>query len=81
LPWENDRADLIWQAIRETDTAYRTWDAIRDARCDFYYVSVRRLAAKRALTGTCKEATTETAPNIFEFVPPDYVPKWAFVAK
>jgi len=34
-------------ALRETDHLYKIWDAVRDARCDYYYITVRRLALKR----------------------------------
>ena len=29
-------------ALQETDHLYQVWDAVRDARCDYYYVTVRR---------------------------------------
>lgn len=38
---------LISQAIEETDFLYRVWDAFRDARCEYYYVHVRRAALKK----------------------------------
>ena len=31
-------------ALAETERLYKVWDAVRDARSDFYYVSVRRQA-------------------------------------
>jgi hypothetical protein len=34
-------------ALQETDRLYQVWDAVRDARCDYYYVTVRRQALKR----------------------------------
>ena len=34
-------------ALQETDQLYQVWDAVRDARCDYYYVTVRRQALKR----------------------------------
>ena len=34
-------------ALQETDHLYQVWDAVRDARCDYYYVTVRRQALKR----------------------------------
>ncbi|HYH66152.1 MAG TPA: hypothetical protein VD866_15775, partial [Urbifossiella sp.] len=39
--WEADRADVIGVAVAETDRLYKVWDAVRDARCEFYYVTVR----------------------------------------
>ncbi len=44
---ERDRTHAITSVIRETDQLYQVWDAIRDARCDFYYVTVRRGALKK----------------------------------
>jgi hypothetical protein len=34
-------------ALQETDRLYQIWDHVRDARCDYYYVVVRRQALKR----------------------------------
>jgi hypothetical protein len=34
-------------ALQETDQLYQIWDMVRDARCDYYYVTVRRQALKR----------------------------------
>jgi hypothetical protein len=34
-------------ALQETDRLYQVWDTVRDARCDYYYVTVRRQALKR----------------------------------
>jgi hypothetical protein len=36
--------DEFIQAISETDRLYQVWDTVRDARCEFYYVTVRRQA-------------------------------------
>lgn len=68
---EADRADLIRVVARETDRLYQVWDAVRDARCDFYYVTVRRQALKklRDLTGPDAYAAAELPP---------YVPEWRF---
>ena len=35
------------QALEETDQLYKVWNNVRDARCDSYYVTVRRHALKR----------------------------------
>jgi len=32
------------EAVAEADRLYQTWDLVRDARCDYYYVTVRRQA-------------------------------------
>jgi hypothetical protein len=34
-------------ALQETERLYQIWDSVRDARCDYYYVVVRRQALKR----------------------------------
>jgi hypothetical protein len=34
-------------ALQETDQLYQIWDTVRDARCDYYYVTVRRQALKK----------------------------------
>jgi hypothetical protein len=34
-------------ALQETDRLYQVWDSVRDARCPYYYVTVRRQALKR----------------------------------
>ena len=44
---ERDRAQVIDAAVAEVDECYRVWDAIRDARAEFYYVTVRRQALMR----------------------------------
>lgn len=38
------REDAIRDAIIHTDQLYQVWDTIRDAKCDYYYVTVRRQA-------------------------------------
>ena len=72
--WESDRSDLLHAAMQETDRMYRQWDAIRDAQCDFYYVTVRRTALKklREAIGTDAFATGQMPP---------YVPDWRFASK
>lgn len=37
-------AEFIHDAISETDQLYQIWDLVRDCRCDYYYVTVRRQA-------------------------------------
>jgi hypothetical protein len=73
LLWESDRANVISEAIRETEKLYKMWDAMRDAKCEFHYVTVRRLALKKL-----KEMV---GPEIYLTgeVPP-YVPDWRFIA-
>ena len=71
--WEADRIDLFSIAIQETDRMYRQWDAIRDAQCDFYYVTVRRNALKRL-----KDSIGEDAFSTGHM--PHYVPAWRFAS-
>ena len=72
--WEADRADVIGVALTETDRLYRVWDAVRDARCEFYYVTVRRQALKRLREslGDAAYATTDLPPH---------VPAWRFLGR
>ena len=69
--WEADRADLIRTAVSETDRLYRVWDAVRDARCEFYYVTVRRQALQRL-----RDAIGPDAYAAGQL--PPYVPEWRF---
>jgi hypothetical protein len=71
LALETDRAEEIRSAIKETDRLYHVWDAVRDARCDYYYVTVRRQALKKLkeLIGEEAYAAGELPPN---------VPTWRF---
>jgi hypothetical protein len=69
--WESDRAEAIRAVVLETDRLYRVWDAVRDARCDFYYVTVRRQALKKL-----QELLGPDAYTAGEL--PPYVPEWRF---
>jgi hypothetical protein len=69
--WETDRGDVLQAAIQETDRLYRQWDAIRDAQCDFYYITVRRTALKK-LRDTIGAEAFSTGHM------PPYVPDWRF---
>ena len=73
MQWEADRADLIGEAVRETDRLYKLWDAMREAKGDFQYVTSRRLALKRL-----KDGIGEQMYNSGEL--PPYVPEWRFIA-
>ena len=42
-----DRERLHQEIVSEIDECYRVWDAIRDARCDSFYVTTRRMALKK----------------------------------
>lgn len=68
---ETDRASALRAVIWETDRLYQVWDAVRDARCEFYYVTVRRHALKKLkdLVGPDAYAAADLPPN---------VPTWRF---
>jgi len=53
-------------AILETDRLYQVWDTVRDARCDYYYVTVRRQALQllRDLIGPQAFYSGEMPPNV-----------------
>jgi hypothetical protein len=57
--------------LQETDQLYQIWDTVRDARCEYYYVTVRRQALKRL-----REALGDEA--YFSGRLPPHVPLWRF---
>lgn len=59
------------EALQESDRLYQVWDTIRDARCDYYYVTVRRQALKRLREMLGEEAYASGT------LPP-HVPVWRF---
>jgi hypothetical protein len=59
--------------LQETDHLYQIWDTLRDARCDYYYVTVRRQALKRLRDLVGEEA-------YYSGSLPPYVPLWRFQA-
>jgi hypothetical protein len=64
----------VWElqeAVQEADRLYQVWDLVRDARCDYYYVTVRRQALKRLRDLVGQEAYY--SGNL-----PPYVPLWRF---
>jgi hypothetical protein len=71
---EFDRADELCEVMRETDRLYQTWDAVRDARCEYLYVPARRQALKKLkeMIGDEAFARGELPPN---------VPVWRFQEK
>jgi hypothetical protein len=69
--WEADRSDVLQAAMQETDRLYQEWDAVRDAQCDFYYVTVRRTALKKLRDAIGAEAFSTGRM-------PPYVPNWRF---
>jgi len=70
-PLEQDRCDGLRAALQETDWLYQVWDAVRDARCEYYYVTVRRQALKRLQTMLGQDAYA--AGQL-----PPFVPLWRF---
>ncbi len=68
---EADRADSLRNVVSETDRLYQVWDAVRDARCDFYYVTVRRQALKKLRDMIGEEAYADADL-------PANVPTWRF---
>jgi hypothetical protein len=70
-PLEQDRAVCLRNALKETDWLYQVWDSVRDARCEYYYITVRRQALKRLRQMVGPEAYT--AGEL-----PPYVPLWRF---
>jgi hypothetical protein len=59
--------------MKETDKLYQIWDAVLDARSEYYYVTVRRKALKRL-----QELIGER--NYFYGRLPPHVPLWRFEA-
>lgn len=59
--------------LQETEQLYQVWDTVRDARCEYYYVTVRRQALKRL-----REQLGEQ--HYYSGQLPPYVPVWRFHA-
>ena len=64
--FEIDRTHLLRGIIWETDKLYQIWDAARDARCEFYYITVRRQALRKLkkLLGDEAYAQSSLPPNV-----------------
>jgi len=64
-------AEEIRVAVQDTDQLYQIWDAVRDSRCDYYYVTVRRqsLSLLRDLIGD---------ESFYSGHMPPQVPVWHF---
>lgn len=71
---EQDRAEVYEAVMIETDRLYKVWDAVRDARCEFYYVTVRRQALMRL-----KEMLGED--DYYRVNLPPNVPIWRFTER
>lgn len=61
----------IQDAIQETELLYQVWDCVRDARCEYYYVHIRRQALKK-LEGFLGPICDP------KFQLPPHVPIWRF---
>jgi hypothetical protein len=59
------------EAVQETDRLYQVWDTVRDARCEYYYVTVRRQALKKLREMIGDE-------SYFGGTLPPHVPLWRF---
>jgi hypothetical protein len=70
-PMELSRWWELRTALQETDHLYQVWDTVRDARCEYYYVTVRRQALKKL-----RELLGEEAYYAGRM--PPYVPLWRF---
>lgn len=68
---ETDRAELYESASRETERLYEIYDSVRDAQCEFYYITVRRQALKKLRCQLGHE-------NFDEGHLPPVVPTWQF---
>ena len=70
-PLEMGNGGYLRTAQREVDYLYQVWDTARDARCEYYYVTVRRQALKRL-----KEMLGDDA--YYQGQLPSHVPVWRF---
>jgi hypothetical protein len=61
----------LHETLQEADRLYAIWDLVRDARCDYYYVTVRRQALK-------KLRDTVGYPAYYNGSLPPHVPVWRF---
>jgi len=70
-PMETVQGSQLRAVQREIEYLYQVWDTVRDARCDYYYVTVRRQALKRL-----RELVGDDAYYRGEL--PPHVPLWRF---
>jgi hypothetical protein len=59
------------EAVQEADRLYQIWDNVRDARCDYYYITVRRHAL-------LKLRETLGPEDFYAGRLPPHVPLWRF---
>lgn len=69
---ELDRTEMLGVVIRETNELYNIYDFLRDAKCEFYYTTVRRTAL-----GKLKNKLTNDQFYGIKPIPP-VVPLWRF---
>lgn len=69
---DRSRAYALKEAMKEADDLHRVWDLVREARCEIYYVAVRRMALKKL-----RDALGETAYHASDL--PPHVPEWRFI--
>ncbi len=70
-PGEPSRWWELHSVLQETDNLYHVWDTVRDARCEYYYVTVRRQALQRLRDLLGPQAYYQG--NL-----PPHVPMWRF---
>ena len=63
--------DVINEVIAECDRLYQIWDTVRDLKCDYYYVTVRRQSLKKL-----QEQIGEA--NYYGGFLPPHLPVWRF---
>jgi hypothetical protein len=68
---EFDRATFYRKVIAETDELYNIWDALRDSKAEFYYITVRRNALFNLKNKLGDEA-------YYQGTMPPFVPIWRF---
>ncbi len=63
--------DGVDEALREVDQLYHVWDAVRDARSEFYHVSIRRAALAELRKAIGRD-------DYIRGILPPHVPVWRF---
>lgn len=66
LALDRVHAEDLQAALRETDELYRILDTVRDARCEYYYVTYRRQALQqlREMVGAQAFYSGQLPPNV-----------------
>lgn len=58
-------SEEIHLIVQGLDSRYEVWDAVRDARCDYYYITIRRASLKLLRTRLgCEDFYMGKMPNI-----------------